>query len=132
MSNNRAYTYPIGNQAAGQDDVNFEKQSSPSWVLTFVRFFYRDLLRTPHNSLTQTSGNDPLIVQNDCIQLETVDVKNNLTPSFKATLVQTDIDYETAVNPGDFVLVNVLNWDSGNVPNSLSTPTQSTNSPGTT
>jgi hypothetical protein len=132
MSNNKAYTYPIGNQSAGLSDSNFEKQSSPSWVLTFVRFFYRDLLRTPHNSLTQTSGNDPLIVQNDCIQLETVDVKNNLTPSFKATLVQTDIDYETAINPGDFVLVNILNWESTNVPNSTSTSIQGGSSPGTT
>jgi hypothetical protein len=132
MSNNKAYSYPIGNQSAGNNDTNFEKQSSPSWVLTFVRFSYRDLLRTPHNSLTQTPITDPLIVQNDCIQLETVDVKNNLTPSFKATLVQTDVDYETAINPGDFVLVNILNWDIGDVPNKPSTSEQSTNSPGST
>jgi hypothetical protein len=132
MGNNKAYTYPIGNQTSGDNDSNFEKQSSPAWVLTFVRFFYRDLLRTPDSSVTQTSGNDPLIVQNDCIQLETVDVKNNLTPSFKATLRQTDIDYETAVNPGDFVLVNILDWDSNAVPNKKPNPASNTNSPGTT
>ena len=51
--NNKAYTFPIGNQTAGNDDSNFEKQSSPSWVLTFVRFYYRDLLRTPDSVPTE-------------------------------------------------------------------------------
>jgi hypothetical protein len=113
--NNKAYTFPIGNQSGGNSDTNFEKQMSPSWVLTFVRFFYRDLLRTPGSVPTQVVNNDPLIVQNDCIQLEISIVKNNLTPSLKAVLVMTDIDYETAVNPGDFVLANILNWDNGTV-----------------
>jgi hypothetical protein len=116
MVNNKAYTFPIGNQTAGNSDANFEKQSSPSWVLTFVRFFYRDLLRTPKSDPTDTPDSDPLIVQNDCIQLEISNVKNNLTPNLKAILVQTDIDYETAVNPGDFVLANILNWDNNSVP----------------
>lgn len=131
MSNNKAYTYPIGSQTADPQEFNFEKQSSPSWVLTFVRFFYRDLLRTPDSVPTQTPAGDPLIVQNDCIQLETVDVKNNLTSSFKATLVQTDIDYETAINPGDFVLINILNWDSGTVQNKKNNPSSNTYSKGT-
>ncbi len=118
MSNTNAFTYPIGNQV---DDTNvdnfvFEKQISPSWVLTFVRFYYRDLFRTSTdfaNAATQTPATDPLIVQNDCIQLEVSTLKNNLTPSVKMILVQTDVDYETAVAPGDFVLVNMLNWDIG-------------------
>ncbi len=115
-TNNKAYTFPIGNQTAGNSDSNFEKQSSPSWVLTFVRFYYRDLLRTPDSVPTQVVNNDPLIVQNDCIQLEIASVKNNLTPNLKAVLVMTDVDYETAINPGDFVLANILNWDSGTIP----------------
>lgn len=116
MSNNNAFAFQIGNPDSGDSDLNFEKQMSPSWVLTFVRFQYRDLFRTPNSVPTQTAGNgQPLIVQNDCIQLETSAVKNNLTPSVKMVLLQTDIDYETAVAPGDFVLVNILNWDTGAV-----------------
>ena len=73
-------------------------------------------------SQLKSSDNDPLIVQNDCIQLEISSVKNNLTPNLKAVLVMTDVDYETAINPGDFVLANILNWDSGTVPSKQ--PTQ--------
>lgn len=125
--NNKGYTFPIGNQTPGNADSNFEKQSSPSWVLTFVRFFYRDLLRTPDSVPTEVVNSDPLIVQNDCIQLEIASVKNNLTPSLKAVLVMTDIDYETAVNPGDFVLANILNWNINAVPSNSPTPGFSTN-----
>lgn len=134
MPNNKAYTYPIGNQVEDKNEFNFEKQTSPSWVLTFVRFYYRDLVRTPNSSPTQTPNSDPLIVQSDCINLEVADVKNNLNPSFKATLVLTDVDYETAINPGDFCLINILNWDSGSVPkeNTGTAGNVSTNpSPGT-
>src|SRR5665213_3342565 len=98
MSNKKAYTLPIGNQTEDSLNFNFEKQTSPSWVLTFVRFFYRDTLRIPDSNNTQTVASDPLIVQNDCIQLEISSVKNNLTPNLKATLVQTDVDYSTAIN----------------------------------
>jgi hypothetical protein len=115
MSNTNAFVFPIGNQTSGNQNINFEKQMSPSWVLTFVRFYYRDLLRTPGSSPATIAGNQPLIVQSDCVQLEISTVKNNLTPNIKMVLVQTDIDYETALAPGDFVLANILNWDSGNI-----------------
>lgn len=117
MGNSNAYTIPIGNQEGGLGDSNFEKQISPSYVLTFIRFFYRDLFRTANSSPTQVTNSAPLIVQNDCIQLEISNVKNNLTPSIKMILVQTDIDYETAINTGDFVIANMLNWDSGTIEN---------------
>ena len=111
--NSNAYVYNIGNQDPGTLYGNFEKQTSPSWVLTFVRFLYRDLLRTPNSVPDQVTNQESLVVQSDCVDLEVSVVKNNLTPNLKAVLVQTDIDYETALAPGDFVLVNILNWDKG-------------------
>ena len=38
--------------------------------------------------------------------------KGTLTPSLEATLKETDVNYLTAVAPGDFVFVNMLNWES--------------------
>lgn len=119
MANSKAFTKeinPIGSGGGENGDIH---QVSPAWVLTFVRWDNRD---PNDNSFTNTSKNigpndtravrAPLVVENDCIQV-TVNVnKGVLTPSFSAVLVMTDVNYETAVAPGDFVFVNMLNWSS--------------------
>lgn len=114
MSNTNAYTIPITPVGSGIDEIDAIHQTSPSWVLTFVRWNVRDTLR----AVSQTgSGTDllstrpPLVVENDCIQLSVNVNKSVLTHSMQATLVETDVNYETAIAPGDFVFVNILNWD---------------------
>lgn len=88
-------------------------QTSPAWVLTFLRWSVRDTLRTkPTSKLNYKTITGPLVVENDCIQLTVSDAKSVLTPSMSATLVMTDVNYETEVAPGDFVFVNILNWES--------------------
>lgn len=129
MSDNRAYTYYIGPDPAYGDsadpvDNNYVNQSSPAWVLTFVRWRYRDTLRISNSLL---SGPNPspsslldslkkveetLVVRNDCISISVTSNKNSYTPNMEAVLLQTNVDYLTEIAPGDFVFVNMLNWET--------------------
>ena len=112
--NKTAYIHDINPNASGKDEVNLVHQTSPAWVLTFLRWKIRDTLRTkPTTGLDySTIAEKPLVVENDCIQVSVADSKSVLTPSMTATLLVTDINYETEVAPGDFVFVNILNWES--------------------
>lgn len=114
MSN--TYTYFVDTLGYGNDEATsvgsqrfgLVNQTNPAWVLTFIRWNIRDTLRDPNDSSTVVRN--PLIVESDCLFIETVQDKGILTPSMSCTLVMTDINYETAVAPGDFVFVNILNW----------------------
>lgn len=109
----KAFVYQINPIGSSQDEQNQTHQSSPHWVLTFVRWADRDTLRTkPTGNVTwsTTRGDIPLVVENDCIQVAVNMNKGILTPSMNATLIQTDVNYMTDVAPGDFVIVNMLNW----------------------
>jgi len=117
MSNQKAYSYPIIPKNSSPDETalpdgkgaHLVHQSSPTWVLTFVRWQFRDTLRT--QTATPNEVRRPLVVENDCIQASVSYDKGSLTPSCQLTLVETDVNYETQVEPGDFVFVNMLNWE---------------------
>ena len=119
MSNNSAYIYDVLPHGSGTDEDGRVHQSSPSWVLTFVGWKYRDTLRLNASAQGLSSAAldklkdtvDPIIVINDCISVSVTCSKSSHTPNMEATLVQTDINYLTAVAPGDFVFVNMLNWE---------------------
>lgn len=110
MANTKAYTYNIMPNSKSTDEHGLVHQSSPTWVLTFVRWEFRDTLRTK-NSYPDTVR-EPLVVENDCINVSTIFNKGTLTPQMSATLMETDVNYEVALSPGDFVFVNMLNWES--------------------
>jgi hypothetical protein len=110
MADTRAFVYPILPNGSGEGENNSVHQSSPSWVLTFVRWENRDTHR--NKAIAPTVVRDPLVVENDCLQVSTSVSKGVLTPSMNAVLVMSDVNYETAVAPGDFVFVNMLNWPS--------------------
>lgn len=117
MANQRAYSYPIIPKNSGPDETSLPEgkgahlvhQSSPTWVVTFIRWQFRDTLRT------QTSQPNlvrkPLVVENDCVQVSVSYDKGSLTPQCQMTLVETDVNYETEVEPGDFCFINMLNWE---------------------
>lgn len=115
MAKTQAYTYFINPVGTDSSEGNFVNQASPTWVLTFVRWNVRDTLRTipPNTGLSAAllAVRQTLVVENDCIQVTTNSNKATLTPSMSATLVETDVNYSTAVAPGDFVFVNMLNWE---------------------
>lgn len=112
MNGNNAYTVSLTANTDAQDEDDAVNQSSPTWVLTFIRFENRDTLRNNTIPPLTTSPNDPLVVENDCVSVTTTMNKGTLTPSMEATLKETDVNYLTAVAPGDFVFVNMLNWES--------------------
>jgi hypothetical protein len=88
-------------------------QTSPGWMLTFVRWQNRS-----PKTISQEQGGGPfdvtpnLVVINDCISLTVSGSKENHTPQMSAVLKAGDINYLTAIAPGDFVFVNMLDWDS--------------------
>ena len=129
MANTKAFTYLLGPKPPGSsgqigtakvpneeggstlgNTIGLINQTSPTWVLTFVRWDVRDTLRTPSQSPTAVRA--PLVVENDCIDVTTTFNKATLTHSMSAILVETEINYADAVHPGDFVFVNMLNWES--------------------
>lgn len=108
--NPKAFTVPIEPLHSGLYEDGSVHQTSPAWVLTFVRWGIRDTLRT--QTSTPLQERNQIVVENDCINVDTTGNKGSLTPAMSATLVQTDTNYETALAPGDFVFVNILNWES--------------------
>lgn len=116
MINKKAFVYKIKpftykkSSFENKSEDNSVHQSSPSWVLTFVRWENRDTYRNTDDD--SFSVRDPLVVENDCLQVSVNYNKGTLTPSMSASLVLTDVNYQTLIAPGDFVFVNMLNWES--------------------
>lgn len=100
----KAYTKYIGKNS---EDSH---QTSPHWVVTFTRFNTRDTYN--YGDLGPQSFEPvrrPLVVENDCIALSVSTSKTNYTPNATLTLASGDLNYGTAVSPGDFVLINIVN-----------------------
>lgn len=109
-TNVNAFTKEINPKGAANNQIgDGVNQSSPTWVLTFVRWQFVDTLRTPTS--TPDLVRTPLVVESDCVSVSTTMSKGSLTPSMQATLMMTDLNYETDLHPGDFVFVNMLNWE---------------------
>jgi len=83
-------------------------QTSPSVVLTFVRWSVRDSFNTTAESFDVRK---PLVVYSDCISLTVSDSKSNKNSQMQAVLTSGDLNYATAINTGDFVFVNMLDWE---------------------
>ena len=97
-------------------------QSSPAYVLTFVRwanrstFNYRSSPRQDSSARRVTAAGaletrGPLVVVNDAISIEVTDSKNSMSSTCSITLKGGEFNYATLVSPGDFVIVNLLNWE---------------------
>lgn len=112
MAKTQAFTYFIGHGTALEGEDYLVHQSSPTWVLTFIRWNVRDTIRaiTPTgNSPDLLTVRAPLVIESDCTQVAVVVNKSILTHSMNAVLLETDVNYSTAIAPGDFVFVNILN-----------------------
>lgn len=110
MSSTRAFRIDVGPKNSGGGEDESVHQSSPAWVVTFVRWQNRDPLRT--DGVSANDVRNPLVVENDCIQLSVSVNKSSHTPQVTGMFVMTDIDYRTAIAPGDFMLVNMLDWEA--------------------
>lgn len=84
-------------------------QTSPGYMLTFIRWTNRDTFNYAGDNL---SSRAPLVVINDAIQVTVSNSKTGITPSLTAILKAGDLNYATAIAPGDFVFCNMKNWAS--------------------
>ena len=83
-------------------------QSSPGYVLTCLRWSNRDTYNYAGDPLEVRT---PLVIINDALSVNVQNTKKGLTSSMSATLKGGDLNYATALSPGDFILVNLLNWE---------------------
>lgn len=81
-------------------------QTSPAYVLTFVRWANRDTVNYSGDKFT---ARKPMVVINDCVDLTVSENKRNVTSSCTIVLKSGDINYATALSPGDFVTANIVN-----------------------
>ena len=108
MSNSKGFTKNVGPIGSTTAENYSTHQCSPTWVVTFVRWAIRDTLNTTGDG---NAVENQLVVENDCVAVSTADSKGTLTPTVTITLLETDVNYATAVAPGDFIFVNMLNWE---------------------
>jgi hypothetical protein len=101
-------------------------QMSPGYVVTFLRWSNRDTFNY-HQPETDAiriikdldrvkkdnlDVRKPLVVYNDAIKVDVNNSKKSLNPTTTIILKGGDINYSTAVHPGDFILVNMLTWET--------------------
>lgn len=84
-------------------------QVSPGYLLTFLRWSNRDTYNYKHEK--PLAVRKPLVVYNDALQINVTNTKNALTTTASMLLKCGDINYSTAVCPGDFVIINMLDWE---------------------
>lgn len=85
-------------------------QTSPAYVLSFVRWENRDTQNYTLES-SETVRNT-MVVVSDAVQVSVQYTKTNPSPSFSCILKAGDINYLTAIHPGDFVAVNMVDWET--------------------
>lgn len=84
---------------------DFSHQTSPGYVLTFIRWSNRD---TINYNIKPQDIRKPLVVINDAVSVQVSDSKASVTGSCNIVLKASDINYATAIAPGDFLTVNLV------------------------
>jgi hypothetical protein len=105
------YKYYIGQNSTKNkkdDEKQDSHQTSPGYVLTFINLENRDTVNYKLNS--QLTRN-PLVVINDATSITISYSKSNPVPTLSCVLKQGDLNYITAIAPGDYVIANMVNWE---------------------
>jgi len=84
-------------------------QTSPCYLLTFLRWANRDTENFSDADFLKLRK--PMLVVNDCIGLSVSSSKANHIHTAQMILLAGDINYSTAVAPGDYVMINMLDDD---------------------
>lgn len=99
-----AYIKDIGRNSTDSHQV------SPAYLVTFLRWSNRSTKN--YTDPAPLDVRKPLVVYNDAINIAITDSKSSMSSTVSIVLKGGDINYSTAVSPGDFVMVNFVNWDS--------------------
>ena len=91
----------------GPNGPEGDVHSSPgvSWVVTILRWDNRDTAFMKGDFI---KTRQPLVIVNDCIQVKVSNSKNSPTQAAELVLKGGDINYSTAVAPGDYIFINML------------------------
>jgi len=81
-------------------------QTSPAYVLTVTRWSNRDSFDYKSDPFETRK---PLVIVNDAISIQVQTSKGNPNHLFSCVLKQGDLNYLTAIHPGDYVIVNLVN-----------------------
>lgn len=92
------------------NSIDSHQTSGGSYMLTFIRWANRDLAN--YTNIEAMELREPMLVVNDCVQLSVNQSKSSHVQSASMVFVAGDVNYSTAVHPGDFVFINMLNDDS--------------------
>ena len=84
-------------------------QASPGYVLTFLRWSNRDTQN--YKNIEPLTVRKPMLVYSDAVSVVTTDNKASMSSTCTMVLKCGDINYSTALHPGDFVVVNMVNWE---------------------
>lgn len=84
-------------------------QVSPAYVLTFLRWSNRDSYNYSGDAL---EVRQPMVVYNDALSISLTEAKSAMSSTATVLLKCGDINYSTALHPGDFMVVNLINWET--------------------
>jgi hypothetical protein len=84
-------------------------QTAPAYLLTFLRWASRDTANFSDAAFLDLRK--PMPVVNDCVSLSVSSSKANHVHTAQMVMLAGDINYSTAVAPGDYVLINMLDDD---------------------
>jgi hypothetical protein len=103
---NKVYKYLIGPNSVDSHQI------SPECVLTILRWSNRSTAdyKTINGFSDPLHTRDILVIQNDCISLNISNSKSASETQLSAVLLGGDLNYATAVAPGDYIIANILNW----------------------
>jgi hypothetical protein len=82
-------------------------QTSPAYMLTFLRWAIKDT-KNNGDQANFLKTKSPLVVISDCISLTVSSSKSSYIHQANMILMGGDVNYATAVAPGDFVFINML------------------------
>jgi hypothetical protein len=85
-------------------------QTSPAYMITFVRWGVKDT-NTVDDIAAGLSVKEPLIVINDCTQLNVNVSKKSHIQGASMVLMAGEVNYAAAISVGDFVFINMLDND---------------------
>jgi hypothetical protein len=98
-------------KAFSVDMFHSEKEMTinPAWVVTFVRWSNRDSRKI--KGIPPLKSEDPMIVSSDCVSITVTDSKSSPTPAAQINLKMGTYNYLTAIAPGDYVFINLLDYE---------------------